>query len=83
MTDRATLILTAYDLLPDPKDDIRTMLFEVMDSGLDDRTPVHRLIRDSFQSDDDFDDLQHEIEHALGDCHDGDLDCPWSDDEQE
>lgn len=76
--DRATLILTAYDLLPDPKDDIQTILMDVMDLGRTDATPVHRLVRDSFQSDDDFDDLRHEIEHALGECGDNDPDCPWT-----
>lgn len=77
--DRADVILAAWDALPEPKDGIQVMLIDVMDLGLNDKTPVHRLIRDSFQSDDDFDDLRHEIDHATGECSDDDPDCIWAD----
>lgn len=62
--------------------DIQEVTFEVFDLGDTDSTPVHRLIRDSFQSDDDFDDLRHEIEHVLGDCRDTDPDCQWNDSDE-
>lgn len=60
--------------------DLEDVLFDVMDGGDGTSTPVHALIRESFTSDDDFDDLKHEIEHVIGDCRDGDNDCPWNPD---
>lgn len=79
--DRANRILAAYDLLPDTDDkpDIQEILYDVMDGQgqYDDASSIHRLVRDSFQSDDDFDDLEHEIEHAMQECTDDNPDCPW------
>lgn len=75
--DRANVILAAWEAFPEPKEGIQIMLMDVMDLGLNDLTTVHRLIRDSFQSDDDFDDLRHEIDHATGECSDGAPDCIW------
>lgn len=79
--DRADLILAAYDRLPDNDDkpDIQTILMDVMDLDMGDASPIHRLVRDSFQSDDDFDDLRHEIDHAMGECSDDNPDCIWAD----
>lgn len=42
-------------------------------------TELAAAIRDSFSSDDDYDDFRHEIEHELGDCADDNDDCMWAD----
>ena len=79
---RADAILAAYDQLPDTddKEDIQVILLEAVDGAPDGskiESPIHDLIRESFTTDDDFDDLRHEIEHAMGECDGLDEDCPW------
>jgi len=76
MTDRAEKILAlANDLGVDVDD-----AFSAVDRGDADTNPVHTLIRDSFDGDDDFDDLWHEIDHATGACSNDDDECMWNDD---
>lgn len=43
--------------------------------GLDD---VDLTIIAAFDGDDDFDEMKHEVEHALDMCHDTDDDCAWN-----
>ena len=79
---RADAILAAYDRLPDTDDKpgIQEILLEAADGNPDGskiESPIHDLIRSSFTTDDDFDDLRHEIEHAMGECDGTDEGCIW------
>ena len=49
-------------------DDLTAILFEVADAGDETSTSLHRAIRARYLGDDDFDDLVHEIDHAMGKC---------------
>lgn len=64
------------DLAADLDMDPISAAFDVVDMVSSDRTPLHVLIATSFTTDDDADDMIHEIEHALLEC-DG-TDCPWT-----
>jgi hypothetical protein len=70
-TPRATAIT---DLAADLDMDSVDAMYDVLDCVSTDATPVHVLIAASFTSDDDGDDLLHEIKHALAMCDD--TDCP-------
>jgi hypothetical protein len=78
MTD-TTRSMRILDMAEAMGEDTFNMLDDIMYDVLDGAilTPLHRLIRDSFSGDDDFDDLRHEIAHDLGDCSDDDDKCPW------
>ncbi len=60
--------------------DVRDAVMDVIDMVPNSVYPVALLdlIRASFQSDDDGDDLMHEIDHETGACDD-DPDCIWAD----
>lgn len=78
-TDRATRIVELAEATG-VADNLDEILYWVSNMG-ELTTDLHRLIRDSFSSDDDFDDLMHEIDHLYGDCTEGDDDCAWNDED--
>lgn len=63
LTSRAMAIVDAAKAF-DPAMDLVEVMYDVLDGAL--LTSIHRLIRDSFSGDDDFDDLRMEIDDVLG-----------------
>jgi hypothetical protein len=74
-TPRATAIT---DLAADLDVDPIAACMDVIDGMDTTSTRLHVLIAASFTSDDDGDDMVHEIEHALLECDGTGDDCPWT-----
>ena len=80
MTTRAMGIIIAAHAAGMTDDQLVTRLQEFLDVDMigDD---VDKTIRSVFSGDDDYDDMIHEVDHALARCSDDDDDCPWNDED--
>lgn len=83
-TDRARMILALADLdVVDPADLIEICYrVQEMPGTAVITNALQVAITASFTTDDDFDDMLHEVYHALDEC-DGGEDCPWAEDPDE
>ena len=64
MTRSMRILGMAEAMGPDTLDNIQSIMLDVIDCVDVDSTSLHRLIRDSFSGDDDFDDLRLKIAPA-------------------
>lgn len=83
-TPRAQAILIAAHAAGMTDQELITRLQEFIDQDFDViGNDVNKTIRANFSSDDDYDELIHEIDHALNVCNDDDPECMWNDDEDD
>lgn len=83
-TARASAIMIAGHAMQMTDQEILTVAIDFLDIPNEDNlTDLQRTIRASFSTDDDFDDMIHELDHAMGNCTDDDPDCVWNDDEDD